>query len=277
MGDKAAKLNSDVAEREAAARGGLFDSDDPTRTQHKYALRAALWHDGFMTPGKHLYAYVREGDEWWRVQGSAERTSFAEMQADTTGQFTDGGPYLLIYSRTGPRPPMPEGEVPEGAAQREDAGGVMDVDGDEAVGLPALVPTVSPTAMPTLPPAPTPAPASVTAAPTAAPAPAVPVATSPAPPPARALPLSPKRAVRGPRPISHKSHSGSMSGSMSSMSSNDGDWDRRAAASPSTANWTETLETVTASPVDGPADVFAALLAPKKQDKGKDGDGDQIM
>lgn len=26
------------------------------------------------------------------------------IQADTTGQYTDGGPYMLVYSRDGPRP-----------------------------------------------------------------------------------------------------------------------------------------------------------------------------
>lgn len=28
-----------------------------------------MWHDGFLTPGKHLYSYVREGEQWWRVEG----------------------------------------------------------------------------------------------------------------------------------------------------------------------------------------------------------------
>lgn len=53
----------------------MFNTEDPLRNQHRYLLRAILWHDGFMTPGKHLYAYVRGEDGWWRVQDDATRVS----------------------------------------------------------------------------------------------------------------------------------------------------------------------------------------------------------
>ena len=68
MKAKVAKLQEAIAQHEQEASGVLFETDDPTKNQHKYLLRAILWHDGFLTPGKHLYAYVRGEDSWWRVQ-----------------------------------------------------------------------------------------------------------------------------------------------------------------------------------------------------------------
>ncbi|KAL7419847.1 hypothetical protein Q5752_005763 [Cryptotrichosporon argae] len=104
IADKLAALDTDLANKQRAV-DGLFDDPPPERQQHKYKLRSVLWHDGFTTPGRHQYAYVQRGDAWWRVQETdVTRVEWSDVAADTTGQFTDGGPYVLVYSRDGPRP-----------------------------------------------------------------------------------------------------------------------------------------------------------------------------
>lgn len=127
MSDKAARLQTDVADREKLVSGALFETADPTKNEHKYILRAILWHDGFMTPGRHLFTYVR-GDvdkstgvaDWWRIQDDAEKVSWEDVASDVTGQFTDGGPYLLVYSREGSRPALPSPEPePETSAEKQ--------------------------------------------------------------------------------------------------------------------------------------------------------------
>lgn len=79
--EKTAKLQEEIKEKEKQTSGALFETDDPEKTQHKvscanaileadnqYLLRAVMWHDGFLTPGKHLYSYIKEGDQWWKVE-----------------------------------------------------------------------------------------------------------------------------------------------------------------------------------------------------------------
>lgn len=63
-----AALQEQVKEKEASIQGGFFMTDDPNKNLHRYHLRAILWHDGFTTPGKHLFAYVHHDNGWWKVE-----------------------------------------------------------------------------------------------------------------------------------------------------------------------------------------------------------------
>lgn len=47
---------------------GLFATDDEEKNQHRYRLRAVLWHDGFTTPGNHLFSYVNWKAQWWKIE-----------------------------------------------------------------------------------------------------------------------------------------------------------------------------------------------------------------
>lgn len=64
---KITALQEQVKEKVASVQGSLFDTSEPGKDLHAYNLRAILWHDGFTTPGKHLFAYVQH-DGWWKVQ-----------------------------------------------------------------------------------------------------------------------------------------------------------------------------------------------------------------
>jgi hypothetical protein len=81
MTAKVAKLQEAAAENEREASGGLFDTADPSKNQNRYLLRAILWHDGFLTPGRHLYMYIRGEDAWWRIQDEvADKVSYHATQ-----------------------------------------------------------------------------------------------------------------------------------------------------------------------------------------------------
>ncbi|OCF31828.1 hypothetical protein I316_06426 [Kwoniella heveanensis BCC8398] len=94
------------AMEEAASSAGAFETDDPEYNQHVYTLRAVLFHDGALVGGNHLYAYTKdEQGGWWKVQEhEAERVEWSTIASDKTGLWMDGGPYMLLYSREGPRP-----------------------------------------------------------------------------------------------------------------------------------------------------------------------------
>ncbi|WVQ96945.1 hypothetical protein IAU59_004054 [Kwoniella sp. CBS 9459] len=91
---------------EASSSAGAFETDDPEYNKHVYTLRAILFHDGALVGGNHLYAYIKdEQGEWWKVQEhEAERVEWSTIAGDKTGLWMDGGPYMLLYSREGPRP-----------------------------------------------------------------------------------------------------------------------------------------------------------------------------
>lgn len=94
------KLQEEIKEKEQQASGALFETNDPEKMQHRvsfakrfpankqYLLRAVMWHDGFLTPGKHLYTYVRDGDQWWKVEG-VEATKVS-CRAVCTSKLTAG-------------------------------------------------------------------------------------------------------------------------------------------------------------------------------------------
>ncbi|GMK58220.1 hypothetical protein CspeluHIS016_0502520 [Cutaneotrichosporon spelunceum] len=102
---KLATTKSQAETLQADIKNGLFATNDEDKNQHRYRLRSILWHDGFTTPGNHLYSYVHWQANWWKIDGTeVTKVDFETIQNDKTGAFTDGGPYLLIYSRSGPRP-----------------------------------------------------------------------------------------------------------------------------------------------------------------------------
>ncbi|KLT40732.1 hypothetical protein CC85DRAFT_287130 [Cutaneotrichosporon oleaginosum] len=105
IGTKLNTLKSQAEEMQTNINEGLFATDDEERCQHRYGLRAVLWHDGFSPPVSRLYSYVHWKANWWKIEDlSITKVDFETIQNDNTGAFTDGGPYLLIYSRLGPRP-----------------------------------------------------------------------------------------------------------------------------------------------------------------------------
>ncbi|CAD6585338.1 MAG: hypothetical protein TREMPRED_004111 [Tremellales sp. Tagirdzhanova-0007] len=103
---KVAELKEQLEAENSVAEGALFRNDDPEHRQHVYLLRAVLFHTGALVAGKQLYAYIRsENGTWWRIQ--EHEITMVEWEAvrdDKTGLFMDAGPYLLMYSRDGPRP-----------------------------------------------------------------------------------------------------------------------------------------------------------------------------
>ncbi|KAK4684998.1 hypothetical protein P7C73_g5163, partial [Tremellales sp. Uapishka_1] len=114
---KVADFADKLAEDEKAASGILFETDAPEMNQHAYLLRAVLFHDGALVAGKHLYMYLLGDDsQWYKVQDHlVTRVSFEEVQKDKTGLYMDGGPYMFVYSREGPRPVSERAELEKGA------------------------------------------------------------------------------------------------------------------------------------------------------------------
>ncbi|WVF71016.1 hypothetical protein IAT40_005812 [Kwoniella sp. CBS 6097] len=99
---------------EAASSAGAFETDDPEYNKHVYTLRSILFHDGALVGGNHLFAYIKdEQGGWLKVQEhEAERVEWDTIARDKTGLWMDGGPYMLLYSREGPRPQQQETDDP---------------------------------------------------------------------------------------------------------------------------------------------------------------------
>ncbi|WWC88215.1 uncharacterized protein L201_003120 [Kwoniella dendrophila CBS 6074] len=106
---KVAELTLELEANSQAASGSLFDTDDPEYNQHIYILRGILFHDGALVGGNHLYSYIRgEDGRWWKIQEhEIEPIEWEAIVSDKTGLWMDGGAYMLIYSREGPRPQPP--------------------------------------------------------------------------------------------------------------------------------------------------------------------------
>ncbi|KAI6165217.1 hypothetical protein EDD17DRAFT_1556658 [Pisolithus thermaeus] len=76
--------------------------DCPELKQVRYDLRVVFMHDG-LYGRKHLYCYVRDKGQWWRIADSLiERVTEESVLGDTTGLHLGAGPYLLLYSRYRP-------------------------------------------------------------------------------------------------------------------------------------------------------------------------------
>ncbi|BEI90203.1 uncharacterized protein CcaverHIS019_0302730 [Cutaneotrichosporon cavernicola] len=122
-GNIAAKLTTLKTQAEAMQtdiKEGLFATNDEDKNQHRYRLRSILWHDGFTTPGNHLYSYVLWKANWWKIEDAeVTKVDFDAIQNDKTGAFTDGGPYLLIYSRSGARPHGHSRDEPHAADEEQ--------------------------------------------------------------------------------------------------------------------------------------------------------------
>ena len=94
-----------------AASGGGFETSDRALNRHvvcrsrsiivlelrcQFQLRAALFHDGALVGPKHLYAYVRDGDQWWKIlDHEATKIDFETIRNDQTGFYLEAGPYIL--------------------------------------------------------------------------------------------------------------------------------------------------------------------------------------
>ncbi|WRT66035.1 uncharacterized protein IL334_002986 [Kwoniella shivajii] len=102
-------LKEELKGHSEASSGTMFETDDPAYNQHVYILRGILFQDGALVGGKHLYAYIKgEDGRWWKVQEyQIEPIEWESIVTDKTGLWMDGGAYMLIYSRDGPRPPPP--------------------------------------------------------------------------------------------------------------------------------------------------------------------------
>ncbi|ORX35476.1 hypothetical protein BD324DRAFT_632995 [Kockovaella imperatae] len=110
---KTANMQAELDVLSAQAGSAVFETDDPAFNRHMYKLRAILMHDGALVAGSHLYTYVRYGDDiWWKIRDhEATRVEWDDIASDRTGLFMDGGPYILLYSRDGPRPAPPEQDL----------------------------------------------------------------------------------------------------------------------------------------------------------------------
>nr|XP_019050735.1 hypothetical protein I302_01176 [Kwoniella bestiolae CBS 10118]OCF29665.1 hypothetical protein I302_01176 [Kwoniella bestiolae CBS 10118] len=99
-------LQTELEEHTKAASGSVFETDDPAYNQHVYILRGILFQDGALVGGNHLYAYIKgEDGRWWKVQEyQVEEVEWKTITEDKTGLWMDGGAYMLLYSREGPRP-----------------------------------------------------------------------------------------------------------------------------------------------------------------------------
>ncbi|KAI6015277.1 hypothetical protein F5J12DRAFT_524359 [Pisolithus orientalis] len=76
--------------------------DCPELKQVRYDLRVVFMHDG-LYGRKHLYCYVRDKGQWWKIADSLiEQVTEESVQGDTTGLHLGAGPYLLLYSRYRP-------------------------------------------------------------------------------------------------------------------------------------------------------------------------------
>ncbi|KAK6907823.1 hypothetical protein I203_101824 [Kwoniella mangroviensis CBS 8507] len=106
---KVSTLQLELEQHTQAASGSVFDTDDPAYNQHVYILRGILFQDGALVGGNHLYAYIRGDDgRWWKVQEhQIEPVAWKSIAEDKTGLWMDGGAYMLIHSRDGPRPSAP--------------------------------------------------------------------------------------------------------------------------------------------------------------------------
>lgn len=65
---KLATLTSQAEEMQTNIKEGLFATDEEEKNQHRYRLRSVLWHDGFTTPGNHLFSYVHWKANWWKIE-----------------------------------------------------------------------------------------------------------------------------------------------------------------------------------------------------------------
>ncbi|KAI6014460.1 hypothetical protein PISMIDRAFT_26984 [Pisolithus microcarpus 441] len=76
--------------------------DCPELKQVRYDLRVVFMHDG-LYGRKHLYCYVRDKGQWWKIADSLiEQVTEESVLRDTTGLHLGAGPYLLLYSRYRP-------------------------------------------------------------------------------------------------------------------------------------------------------------------------------
>ncbi|WWC60665.1 uncharacterized protein I303_103240 [Kwoniella dejecticola CBS 10117] len=106
---KVSDLKAELEENSQAASSSLFETDKPEYNQHVYVLRGILFHDGALVGGNHLYSYVcGEDGRWWKIQEhEIESVEWETIGSDKTGLWMDGGAYMLVYSREGPRPAPP--------------------------------------------------------------------------------------------------------------------------------------------------------------------------
>ncbi|WWD18247.1 hypothetical protein CI109_102697 [Kwoniella shandongensis] len=126
---KVAELKVELDDHNRAATGAVFETDDPAMKQHVYSLRAILFHDGALVGPNHLYMYVKgEDGRWWKIQEhEVTLIEWEAITADKTGLWMEGGPYILVYSRDGPRPATPD-EAP--VAQTKDEVQPSAIEGD---------------------------------------------------------------------------------------------------------------------------------------------------
>ncbi|EIW73085.1 hypothetical protein TREMEDRAFT_59247 [Tremella mesenterica DSM 1558] len=98
-------LKMEMEQENVIASGDGFHSEELEMNKHIFLLRAVLFYDGALVGQRHLYSYVKEGDDWWKVQeAEATKVDWNMIKNDQTGLYLDAGPYMLLYSREGPRP-----------------------------------------------------------------------------------------------------------------------------------------------------------------------------
>ncbi|WVR05535.1 hypothetical protein IAU60_002553 [Kwoniella sp. DSM 27419] len=143
---RVAEYKVELEENQRAASVGAFEVDDSAFNRHKFVLRGVLFTDGALVGGNHLFAYVRnDSGQWWRVQEhEAKQVEWNSIVADKTGLWMDGGPYMLVYSREGPRPDAePAAAAVPHPTVAAHADNLIDVDMSEGTPTAAPVPSAA--------------------------------------------------------------------------------------------------------------------------------------